>query len=299
MNTIYLIMREEVINMNLKRKKVNIRSIKLQLTIVCNMFCLYCFDGHGVKLKMLSYEEFCSLISELTKEGCEKIAFIGGEPTLHPQLADLIRYAKGLGLATTIVTNGSGITYEFIFDVNEYLDVVCLSVDSTKGDSIREIGRICKNKIIDDKFYYGLVDKIKSAGLSLKINTVVNSINFNEDLSGFINYAAPERWRVFKVIPITSRASELAVSPEEFDAFRARHLAGINYGIDVDFAENAILSANYLLVDPAGRFFHEFSDKRVYSDSILEVGVERALNQIYTDSAVDFINAKSALVHAI
>ena len=49
------------------------------------------------------------LIGEIAREGiAEKVVFhIMGEPTLHPDLYEILGYGKELGLATTLSTNGS------------------------------------------------------------------------------------------------------------------------------------------------------------------------------------------------
>lgn len=43
---------------------------------------------------------------------------------------------------------------------------------------------------------------MKHFGYGLKINTVVNSKNFHEDMSDFIRFAKPKRWKLLQVLPI-------------------------------------------------------------------------------------------------
>ena len=256
-------------------------SVKFLVTEICNFACKYCFSGHGLRGKTLPLAHAFNLINALVAAGCKKLSFIGGEPTLYTELPELIKRAKSLGLVTTIVTNGTGLTDTFISKVNGSLDWVCLSIDSLCTQSLRVIGRTSRKQNIDADFYYKLADKVKGAGHRLKINTVVNSINYDEDLSGLINYTMPERWRIFKVLPVTARAGKFAISSEMFSYFRDRHRDLLNPGIEADFVENAIFSATYVLVDPIGRIFTNDSQKHIYSSSILDVGVEYALNQIY------------------
>ena len=263
--------------------KHNIESVKFEITDICNFKCKYCFAGHRLQGKKLSCAQAFKLINSLAAAGCKKLSFIGGEPTLCDWLPELIKYAKSLGLVTTIVTNGTGLTDTFLSEVSDCLDWVCISVDSLYADSLNKIGRICRGNSIDPDFYYKIVDKVKKAGYRLKINTVVSSVNCGEDLSDFINYAMPERWRIFQVMPITARACEFAISIEMFSSFRNRHRKLINPVIDADFDENAILSAEYILLDPIGRFFQNVSGEYRYSSPILDVGVEQALNQVFAE----------------
>jgi len=257
--------------------KNNIESVKFEITDICNFKCKYCFAGHCLRGKMLPRSQSFKLIHALAAAGCKRLSFIGGEPTLCAWLPELIKYAKSLGLITIVVTNGTGLTDAFISETGDHLDWVCISIDSLCADSMLEIGRTGRGHTINADFYYGLVNKIKNAGYRLKINTVVSSVNCGEDLSGFINYATPERWRIFQVLPVTERACEYSVSAEMFASFRDRHQKLIDPKIDADFDENAILSAKYILLDPIGRFFRNDSGKYIYSNPILNVGVERAL----------------------
>ena len=47
-----------------------------------------------------------------------------------------------------------------------------------------------------------LIDLLKQRGIRLKINTVVSRSNCEEDLTGFIARARPERWKLLQVLPV-------------------------------------------------------------------------------------------------
>jgi MoaA/NifB/PqqE/SkfB family radical SAM enzyme len=55
----------------------------------------------------ISMDRFEDIITELGELGCKKIHFSGGEPTLRPQLPDLVEHATGLGIRVTMTTNGT------------------------------------------------------------------------------------------------------------------------------------------------------------------------------------------------
>ena len=79
----------------------------LALTYGCNNSCGHCYNepgrkkGHG-----LSREEWRQVIDILAQVGVPHIIFTGGEPTLHPDLAELIAQAEDLGLVCGLNTNG-------------------------------------------------------------------------------------------------------------------------------------------------------------------------------------------------
>lgn len=84
------------------------------ITEYCNFHCSYCRglkdEIYGDrKLKMLSLEEIKTNI-DLWCEGIplENIRFSGGEPTIHPNIVEIVSYAKSKGIKRiAISTNGS------------------------------------------------------------------------------------------------------------------------------------------------------------------------------------------------
>ena len=95
---------------------VNSKMMRCEMIILeaCNFRCPYCRglkdEIYGDrKLKMLSLEEIKRNI-DLWCEGTplENIRFSGGEPTLHPDIVEIIKYAKSKGIKRiAISTNGS------------------------------------------------------------------------------------------------------------------------------------------------------------------------------------------------
>ncbi len=126
-------------------------SVNYHLWKPCNMRCNFCFatfqdisfdflpKGH------LSCEDSMSVVDALAGAGFRKINFAGGEPTLCPWLPDLIRRAKDLGLTTSVVTNGSRISEEWMSSVSGSLDWIALSVDSVNPDTLLRTGRVTRS----------------------------------------------------------------------------------------------------------------------------------------------------------
>ncbi len=75
----------------------------------CNLSCRHCYinpDQHGhTTLPIETIEEWLALFASRSEKA--NIIFLGGEPTLHPDLARAIKKARALGYASiTIDTNG-------------------------------------------------------------------------------------------------------------------------------------------------------------------------------------------------
>ena len=272
-----------------------IPSANFHLWKPCNMSCRFCFatfqdlDRNFLPKGHLAREDCLVVVEALATAGFDKINFAGGEPTLCPWLHELIRRAKELDVTTSIVTNGSRITEEWLTLTDGCLDWAALSVDTLDPVKLDRLGRATRNGPLRDADYLRIVDALKEADVRLKINTVVTRQNYGEDLGGFIGRARPERWKLFQVLPVTGQndgpVDNLLVSPEEFDQYVARNRYVESLGITVVPESNDLMTGSYVMVDPAGRFFDNASGTHRYSRPISEVGVETALSEISIDPA--------------
>jgi radical S-adenosyl methionine domain-containing protein 2 len=264
-----------------------IPSVNFHLWEPCNMRCKFCFatfldmkqtilpKGH------LPKEQSLEVVRQLAAAGFQKITFVGGEPTLCPWLIELIQEAKKLGMNTGIVTNGTRLTADYLSELRPYLDWIGLSVDSLNEETNVSIGRaITGKKALNRNHYYELVELINSFRFLLKINTVVNRLNLEENLSEFIRRSKTSRWKVFQVLPIEGENDRFIrnfeISSYEFDAYLQRHS---ELGEILVPERNEVMKGSYAMVDPAGRFFENSTGALQYSQPILTVGVKEAYRQ--------------------
>ena len=262
-------------------KRLSITSVNYHLNSECNMRCKYCFSKYDLEgNKHLNLHESLKLIEEIAASGAKKLTFVGGEPMLCPWLGQLIRHAKNLGLTTMLITNGSRINDSFLIEMQGYLDWIGVSVNSLDVSSLKSIGAQCEKTVINSDFYFRLVEKIKSYKYRLKINTVVCNVNKNEDFSEFINFALPERWKVFQVMPITKASHEYVITKNEFWDFCSRHSKIVARTVNMIPEDNDLMTESYTMIDPIGRFYDNGSGILKFSDPILKVGFENALAQV-------------------
>jgi len=79
---------------------------------LCNLQCSHCFISCGPKNKtheMITVDTVRWYLKEASTLGVKEFYFTGGEPFLHPQIADIIRETLNYGPAT-ILSNGTLIT---------------------------------------------------------------------------------------------------------------------------------------------------------------------------------------------
>ena len=108
-------------------------SINLDLTTACNYACDHCIDWDSLNSPVRHREEeLRDSIRELCERGLRSVILIGGgEPTLYPGFAGMVRFLKSRRLQVAVVTNGS--RNEAIAEVAPELDEgdwVRLSLDS-------------------------------------------------------------------------------------------------------------------------------------------------------------------------
>lgn len=79
----------------------------LEITGRCQLSCVHCYaasgptGSHGV----MDRADWQRVIDQAADLGAKMVQFIGGEPTLHPDLPDLIAYARDAALEVEVFSN--------------------------------------------------------------------------------------------------------------------------------------------------------------------------------------------------
>lgn len=259
------------------------------------MRCKFCFATfQDVKQSILPKghlpkEQAIEVVRQLADLGFEKITFAGGEPTLCPWLSELIAVAKNAGMTTMIVTNGSKLSDEFLKANQSKLDWIAISIDSLNPETNIKTGRAIVGKTpLELDHYKTLVERIKYFGYGLKINTVVSSMNYNEDMVDFISFALPKRWKVFQVLPMLGQndlnIDNFKISDVQFQTFLNTHNK-LQEITNIIPESNTQMKGSYAMVDPAGRFYDNTNGTHNYSRPILEIGSRLAIQQVNYDFA--------------
>lgn len=69
----------------------------LEITAQCNLSCVHCYADASPSKALygnLGLEDWLDALRQAANLGCRKVQFIGGEPTLHPDLPKLIASAR-------------------------------------------------------------------------------------------------------------------------------------------------------------------------------------------------------------
>jgi radical S-adenosyl methionine domain-containing protein 2 len=273
--------------------------INWHLTEACNYSCRYCYSKwHGHERELLhdaagSERLLAELYRHFAPDNLQtqahlgmrwdsvRLSLAGGEPLLYPDAAVRIAsQAKSMGFRISMITNGSRLTNGLMRELAPLLSVLGLSLDSGNAEIKRRIGRA--DRKLQVLSLGGLATTIKEGRrinpeMRLKINTVVNALNFADDLGSTIRALSPEKWKVLRALPVIS--DELAVTDRQFSDFLGRHHSLQNI---ISAEDNSDMVESYIMIDPQGRFFQNNLDGQGYrySSQINEVGANAAFGQI-------------------
>jgi radical S-adenosyl methionine domain-containing protein 2 len=129
-------------------------------------------------------------------------------------------------------------------------------------------------------------DLCEKYNIKFKVNTVVSTLNWKEDMNANINLLNPMRWKVFQVLLLQGENSgangdlkdvqNLLITHDMFQSFVDRHSAAFPQLV----AEpKNLMKDSYLMLDEKMRFLNCQNGSKSPTDSILEVGVNNALKQ--------------------
>jgi MoaA/NifB/PqqE/SkfB family radical SAM enzyme len=143
--------------------------ILAQLVVIrrCNLACAYC-NEYDKTSDPVAPELLERRIDALATLGTSIITLTGGEPTLHPQLDDLIRRVRRRGMLAGLITNGFFLMPERIRQLNDAgLDHMQISIDNVEPDEVS----MKSLKHLDRKLGYLAVE----AAFHVNINSVLGA----------------------------------------------------------------------------------------------------------------------------
>jgi len=177
------------------KKMENKEILRVQLVDYCNHKCFFCHnEGSKVQKKKINRKLMERVIQIFESTGGRQLTFTGGEPTLHPEIVDIIQTAKdnyyprmNIGLTT----NGTNIKKILSLIKNDYIDKINISLYTLdKAEHKRITGTNTLSTIIDGlELLAGINDQ------DVAINYVVQKDKINE-LEGMYNFVSAFGFRL-------------------------------------------------------------------------------------------------------
>jgi len=175
-----------------------IEYLRISVTDRCNFRCRYCMPLEGLpwlpKADILSYEEITEVVSQLAPLGLRRIRLTGGEPTIRPQLATLVRMLRAVSAVEDIALSTNGVKLPTLAAelADAGLDRVNISADSLRADRIASIAR--RDLGFDP---VRSASAAESAGLApIKLNMVVIRGTNDDEVVEFARLTLAHPWHV-------------------------------------------------------------------------------------------------------
>jgi MoaA/NifB/PqqE/SkfB family radical SAM enzyme len=88
-------------------RETNLTFVWLEITGRCQLECIHCYaeSGPNGTHGLMERTDWLGVIDQCADLGVQMVQFIGGEPTLHPDLTMLVEYALDQGLEVEVFTN--------------------------------------------------------------------------------------------------------------------------------------------------------------------------------------------------
>jgi cyclic pyranopterin phosphate synthase len=174
----------------------NIRYLRISLTDRCNMRCVYCMPEEmhfQPRDELLTADEILTVACAARDLGFDKIRLTGGEPTVRPELVDIVRGISALGFrAISMTTNGLRLS-ELAHPLKEAgLERVNVSVDTLDADKFHRITRWGKLETV-----LAGIRAAEEVGLGpIKINAVVVRGYNDDDVASLAALTLEHPWQV-------------------------------------------------------------------------------------------------------
>lgn len=145
----------------------------IQVVRHCNHFCGFC--SNPTSPYSHDFETMTPLVDDFVERGYFGVILTGGEPTLHPELPRITRYARDRGLHVRMITNGHRLADErFAREMAEAgLQLVNVSVYSTRPE-IEERLRGTPGTL---ERAFQAVENANRFGITVNINCVISKLN--------------------------------------------------------------------------------------------------------------------------
>jgi len=152
----------------------------LEITSKCNLECLHCYANSSPRediLGRMTLEKWLGVLSDSAALGCRQVQFIGGEPTLHPNLSEMIAYAASTQYTfIEVFTNATCLDELLLATIKDHGVHVAVSFYSDKAAVHDSITR-------HPGSFYRTVNNLKKLnghGIPLRVGIIETSENIGD-----------------------------------------------------------------------------------------------------------------------
>ena len=206
--------------MALDRFNRNIHYLRVSLTDMCNLRCVYCMPEDMTfrpRESLLQDDELLRLVNVFARLGFDKFRLTGGEPLLRENLVGIVQAMAATPGVRQLAMTTNGVTLKSVAQrlKEAGLQRVNISIDTLDPVKFRRLTRWGR---IED--VWAGVEAAEAAGLDIKINAVVvRGQNDQEDAVDLARLTLDHPWQVryIEVMPMGRVADfqKSAIVPED------------------------------------------------------------------------------------
>jgi cyclic pyranopterin phosphate synthase len=150
------------------------KKLRISVTDRCNMRCTYCMPYNNTTWfdqgNLLSFDQIVHIATIFANQGIDKIKITGGEPTIRPNIENLVKSLSHIdGIKSVSMTTNGLLLKGIVKQLRESgLRSVSISLDTFDRKRFKAMtGVDSLDKVLES------IDSASSIGMQVKINTVV------------------------------------------------------------------------------------------------------------------------------
>lgn len=172
----------------------------IELTEGCNLRCVYCYrESDSTKMSHMPTGELLMLIEKLWEAGLRTVELTGGEPTVHRDFRNILRFCTEKFAMVGVLTNGTrlsdGLAQQFAEMGDRLMYSVSLDASTPELHDARRGVKGAWSKTTNN------IARLAALGVGIRVSMVVDEENFN-DIENTLLLARSLGARVFSYSPV-------------------------------------------------------------------------------------------------
>ena len=242
-----------------------INRICWNITNKCNDGCQFCFRQKNSN--ELPYQMQKKVIDILVNLGINHITFSGGEALLCKSIFKIIDYAYQKGFSVNLITNGKLLNRENVSRISGKVQIISLPIDVCDNEMIEDVNNIGRSNGHNDIIEKQLALLESFPDISIKINTVITKLNFNELIPIYYkfihNNPQIKIWNLFEFTDLRGSSidnkEKFSLSPKLFKEIKESFLNYKKNGLfrndlSIRIKSKETICGSYLVLSPNGDF---------------------------------------------
>ncbi|MHA1657502.1 MAG: radical SAM protein [Promethearchaeota archaeon] len=173
------------------KKILNNFPLRIAITNFCNIKCFFC-SNEGMPLsqknnKNIDFVHLKYLIKVLAEKGLKNISLTGGDPTLYPQLSELLIYLTKFNFKDVFFhTNGINLNQKSIEEISKACSKIAISIPSCNYEVWQKITRGRKKQFECLMNNLKKISKVKKSLIEIKFVPIKGFNDTKNEIKKFL-----------------------------------------------------------------------------------------------------------------